>query len=453
MLTPSEMRDVDRAAPVPVDVLVERAGAAVARSALDLLGGGYGRRVVVVVGPGNNGADGRVAARRLAARGARTTVLDAAAVQGDLLPPSDLVLDAAFGTGFRGDYAFPDPGGAPVLAVDVPSGVDGLTGVAAGRPAPAVRTVTFAALKPGLLLADGPRCCGGVDVADIGLDVGRARSGLLTDGDVAVMVPSRAPEAHKWRHAVAVVAGSPGMTGAAVLCATAAYRTGAGYVRLTVPGLGGRVPGVPPEVVTVPTVGGGAGPVTEGLDRFGATVVGPGLGRSAAAFGVVRAVLDGATAPVVVDGDALHLLGHDPARALRARRAPTVLTPHDGEFEALTGAPPGPDRVAAALGLAAATGAVVLLKGPTTVVAAPDGRTRFVRAGDERLATAGTGDVLAGVVAAALALGADPLDGTAAAAHLHGRAAGLGPGRGLVASDVAQRLPAAWDAVGRSGPA
>lgn len=452
VLTPAEMREVDRDAADDVDVLVERAGAAVAASALRLLGGAYGRRVVVVAGPGNNGADGRVAARRLAARGVRVQVLEAAAVDGGRLPAADLVVDAAFGTGFRGTYAFPDTGGAPVLAVDVPSGIDGLTGVRAGRPPVALRTVTFAAWKPGLLIGDGPDHCGPVEVADIGLDVGRARIALLADADVAGLVPARARSAHKWHHAVAVVAGSPGMTGAAALCATGALRAGAGYVRLTVPGLAGPVAGMPPEVVTVGEPGGGTGSIVADLGRFAAVVVGPGLGRSAPAAASVQAVLGAASGPVVVDGDGLHLLGPDPAVALGGRTAPTVLTPHDGEFAVLTGTPPTADRIASARDLAARTGAVVLLKGPTTVVASPDGRARLVRSGDERLATAGTGDVLAGTVAAVLALGADPLDGAAAAAHLHGRAASLGPGRGLVASDVAALLPAAWDEVVRSGP-
>ena len=447
VVTPAEMRELDRAAADEFDVLVERAGAAVAAAALQLLGGAYGRRVVVVAGPGSNGADGRVAARRLATRGVRTVVLDASDAAGQELPPSDLVVDAAFGTGFRGEYEFPGTGGAPVLAVDVPSGIDGLTGAASGRPPVAVATVTFAAMKPGLLLADGPAHAGRVDVAQIGLDVGSPVAGLFTAADVVTAVPARSASAHKWHHAVAVVAGSPGMTGAAVLCSTAALRAGAGYVRLTTPGATGPAPGLPPEVVVAQRPGAAPDVLLEDLERFAAVVVGPGLGRTSVALTAVGAVLDAATAPVVVDGDALHLLGPDPVGRLRARTAPTVLTPHDGEFAALTGSPPPADRLTAVRDLAAHTGAVVLLKGPTTVVAAPDGRVRFVRSGDQRLATAGTGDVLAGTVAATLALGADPLEGTAAAAYLHGLAGSLGPAHGLVASDVAALLPAAWDAV------
>lgn len=444
VLTPAEMAEVDRSAPEPVEELVLRAAAALARSVVELLGGTYGRRVVVVAGPGNNGSDGRVAAQLLERRGVRCTVVDAAAAPA-VLPSCDLVVDAAFGTGFRGEYQFPDPDGAPVLAVDVPSGVSGLTGTVGGSPAHALATVTFAALKPGLLLGEGPAYSGVVQVADIGLDVSSASVHLVEDADVVEWVPDRAADAHKWRHAAAVVAGSPGMTGAAVLSAAAALRAGAGYVRLTVPGAEGPAPGVPVEVVEHHAAVGDHEAVLDGLSRFAALVVGPGLGRTAAAQGLVQALVARADLPLVLDGDGLRLLGDDPAEVLSARTAPTVLTPHDAEFEALAGSPPGDDRLAATRELATRSGCTVLLKGPTTVVAGPDGTALLVRAGDQRLATAGTGDVLSGTVAALLALGAPPLRAAAAGAHLHGRAALLGPARGLVASDVVDLLPVAWE--------
>lgn len=444
VLTPAEMAEVDRSAPEPVEELVLRAAAALARSVVELLGGTYGRRVVVVAGPGNNGNDGRVAARLLERRGVRCTVV-AASTAPAVLPPCDLVVDAAFGTGFRGEYQFPDPDGAPVLAVDVPSGVSGLTGAVGGSPAHACATVTFAALKPGLLLGGGPAYSGVVQLADIGLDVSSASVYLVEDADVVGWVPDRAADAHKWRHAVAVVAGSPGMTGAAVLSAAAALRAGAGYVRLTVPGADGPVPGAPVEVVEHRAAAGDPEAVLDDLSRFAALVVGPGLGRTAAAHGLVQALVARADLPLVLDGDGLRLLGEDPTGVLSARTAPTVVTPHDAEFEALAGAPPDADRLAVVRALATRTGCTVLLKGPTTVVADPDGATLLVRAGDQRLATAGTGDVLSGTVAALLALGAPPLRAAAAGAHLHGTAARLGPARGLVASDVVDLLPDAWE--------
>lgn len=447
VLTPTEMAAVDRAAPEPVEQLVRRAAGAVARTALELMGGGYGRRVVVVAGPGNNGWDGRVAADLLRRRGVRAMVIDALDAPATL-PAADLVLDAAFGTGMRDAYDFPDPDGAPVLAVDIPSGVLGATGVAVGRPAHAVATVTFAALKPGLLLGSGPAHCGEVRVADIGLEVADvATAHLVEPADARVWVPERGRDDHKWRHAVWVVAGSPGMSGAAQLCAAAAMRGGAGYVRLSTPGE--PSPAAPLEAVVVPVAEQGwADEVVAGADRVAALAVGPGLGRSDSVRQGVRTLSTSVDRPLVLDGDALHALGTDAADVLRGRHAATVLTPHDGEFAQLTGAAPGDDRLAAARSLAGSTGAVVLLKGPTTVVADPDGRVLLVRAGDQRLGTAGTGDVLSGLVAAHLAAGAEPLQAAAAAAQLHGEASLLGPRTGLVASDLIDLVPLVRDHAG-----
>jgi ADP-dependent NAD(P)H-hydrate dehydratase / NAD(P)H-hydrate epimerase len=448
VLTPDEMAAVDAAAPEPTDVLVERAGAAVARTALRLLGGAYGRRVVVVAGKGNNGADGRAAAARLRRRGVRARVVDAAGAPA-ALPASDLVIDAAYGTGFRGEYTPPDPGGAPVLAVDIPSGVDGATGSAHGHPLPAEVTVTFAALKPGLLFPPGRDLAGDVVLADIGLDVSRATAHVVEPDDVAAWVPDRPSDAHKWRSAVVLAAGSAGMTGAAHLAARGALRAGAGMVRVASPGVNHDT-ALPTEAVglALPAAGWDDA-VLDQLDRAGALVLGPGLGRSAPTVTAVHHLAQAAPVPLLVDGDGLWALGDDAAELLGKRAHPTVLTPHDGEFSRLTGHPPGADRIGAARDLAAATGAVVLLKGPTTVVAHPDGRARLSVAGDARLATAGTGDVLSGVVGALMAQGLDPFDAAAAGAWLHGTAATEhGPDRGLVASDLVDALPAVLEDLG-----
>jgi NAD(P)H-hydrate epimerase len=441
------MRAVDRAAPEPVEVLVARAGSAVARAALSMLGGSYGRRVVVVAGKGNNGADGLVAAERLRRRGVRVHVVDATD-QPHRLPRSDLVIDAAYGTGFRGEYSAPDPAGAPVLAVDIPSGVDGLTGVAGHGAVWAQRTVTFAALKPGLLLAAGHEHAGEVSVVDIGLDVSRSTIGLLETADVGPWLPPRARESHKWKSAIWLVAGSPGMTGAADMAARAAMRSGAGTVRLGIPG---QPPGPRyPEVVGRPLPAEGwDADVAADLDRMKAVVLGPGLGRSDGTATAVRRLLASAKVPVVVDADALYALGSldDPVRFLRARPGPTVLTPHDGEFSRLAGCPPGPRRISAVRHLAFTTGATVLLKGSTTIVAAPTGDVLLTTAGDARLATAGSGDVLAGVIGAFLAQGLDAPRAAAGGAFVHGTAAGLGWRRGLVAGDLLDLLPAVLNSI------
>jgi NAD(P)H-hydrate epimerase len=443
VVTPEEMAAIDRAAPEPVEVLIGRAGAAVAREAVAMLGGTYGRRVVVVAGKGNNGADGRAAAVRLRRRGVRVTVLDAAAAP-PTLPPADLLVDAAYGTGFRGEYQPPTPApGTPVLAVDIPSGVDGLTGRAGGAPLRADRTVTFAALKPGLLLADGAERAGEVVLADIGLDVSSARTQVVEPADVARWLPRRPRETHKWRSAVWVVAGSPGMTGAAHLAARAAQRGGAGYVRLSTPGVDDD-PQKPTEAVGVTLPAGGwADVVLADAERFGAVAVGPGLGTGPETAAEVRRLVHDAPVPVVVDGDGLTALGRIAADVVAARKEGTVLTPHDGELARLGGDTDDPDRIGATRRLASTIGGVVLRKGSTTVVAAPDGTVLLATAGDARLATAGTGDVLTGLLAALLAQGVPPFEAAAAAAHLHGRAGALAWRRGMVAGDLVDRLPEA----------
>lgn len=439
VVTPAEMRAIDADAArrgIGTDTLIERAGWAVAREARRLMGGTYGRRVVVVAGKGNNGADGRVAARLLARRGAQVTVIEAERLPA-VLPSADLLVDAAYGTGFRGEWS-PPPTDVPVLAVDVPSGVDGLTGCAHGRPWPAAVTVTFAARKPGLLTNEGRDLSGRVVVADIGLDVGPIRRGVVQLADVARWVPSRPSRAHKWNAGLLVVAGSPGMYGAAELASRAAMRAGAGIVHLV--SLGGG-PTAPVEVVHHSIVASDWSTEVIALAerRFRAAVIGPGLGRSTDTCRNTMRVVSALDVPLVIDGDALGLVAGD-VSALARRRAATVLTPHDGEYESLMGHRPGADRLAAATDLAQRTGAVCLLKGATTVVADPDGRVALVTEGDQRLATAGTGDVLSGVIGALLARGTSAFEAAAAGAFVHARAACRLPPHGVVAGDVAESV-------------
>jgi NAD(P)H-hydrate epimerase len=367
--------------------------------------------------------------------------------------PADLVIDAAYGTGLSRPYDPPSAGRVPVLAVDVPSGLSGLSGrpVGDGGAVRAVRTVTFAAYKPGLLLGNGPAYAGGVDVADIGLGAlvdGAASAWLVTDADVARRWLHRHRAAHKWQSAVQVVAGSPDMPGAAWLVSRGAFRAGAGYVRVSVPGAppGGGLPVGEQVAHRVPAQDWDR-EVAEGLDRVRALVVGPGLGAlggTGPASPVAR-LLSVAQVPAVVDADGLRALGtlDDAAAILSPRSAGTVLTPHEGEYAGLVGRPPGDDRLADVRAVAARAGAVVLLKGSPTIVAGPDGRALVVNAGSARLATAGTGDVLSGVIGAFLARGLPPLEAAALAAHTHGRAASLGPAEGLVASDLPE-LVAQW---------
>ncbi len=442
VVTPVRMAEIDAAAPEPVDVLIERAAAAVARAAVEMMGGRYGRRVVVLAGPGNNGADGRAAARRLRRDGVRVRVVSVADAP-ETLPPADLYIDAAFGTGLSRPHAPPQRGrlDAPVLAVDIPSGLDGLTGEVLGEPVwAAQRTVTFAALKPGLLFGKGPAVCGATTVADIGLAVGDADGdacALFTDADVEAL-PAGTGATHKWDGAALVVAGSPGMGGAASLACSAALRSGARMVHLCSPAAAGTA--WPVEVVRSEP------PLAVDADRFKVCAAGPGLGTDDQAAARLAAAL-ALNLPTVVDADGLRLL-RDPAVAAvigrrRGSSSPLVLTPHDGEFEALMSARPGPDRIAAAKHAAARFDAVVLLKGGPTMVADADGRIRIVSSGDARLATAGTGDVLTGMIAGRMAaFGPERLiDRVAETAHLHGRAASAIRGPRLVASDLLAALP------------
>ncbi len=466
VVTPAEMAAIDDEAPEPVAELIPRAAGGGAREAADLLGHTlYGKRIAVVAGPGNNGADGRYAVPHLDRRGARCTVFDvgSGAAPDDHIGGHhrfDLVVDAAFGTGLRRDYdantieavAASVEAGTPVLAVDIASGVDGETGQVRGHPHRAARTVTFAAEKPGLLLEPGSGYAGEIVIADIGLDCSRATIGHVEPSDIGAHWPRRTAQAHKWRQAVAVIGGSPGMTGAPALTSAAALRSGAGYVAQSIPGSVGTgigtdtdaglstPPSGPVEAVQRPVPNSWAAPVLADLERFGAVVIGPGLapnqGEELAHY------LDGATTPTVLDAGALTSLAALPnlEQVLRQTAAPVVLTPHDGEFAVLAGEAPGADRIAATRRLAARLGVVVLLKGPTTVVAQPDGQVLLSTAGDARLATAGTGDVLAGVIAAGLAGGLDPLVAAAVGAELHGQASANGRPVGLTAHDLPELI-------------
>jgi NAD(P)H-hydrate epimerase len=462
VLTVADLTGVDARAlqDEPLEALVARAGFAVAREAIRMLGGAYGRRIIVVAGPGNNGADGKVAARVLAARGARVEVVgpDVASVGA-----CDLVIDAAFGTGFRGEYVAPErPEGSRVLAVDVPSGVQGDSGIASGRPWRAERTVTFVAPVPGLLQGDGKELAGTVVVADISLpaepvDPDR-RIDLVEDGDLARWLTPRGVRAHKWERALCLVAGSPGMAGAAHLAAAGAMRAGAGMVRLGMPG-------------TDPATGAGLTeavqfslestnwwpPALEAASRCHAMVVGPGLGRDETTPEEVRRVVAAAPGPLVLDADGLFALGRITTRLREGTggqgpgAGPVVLTPHDGEYDRLAGCPPGPDRVAAARYLATISGAVALVKGSTTAVADPSGRVLLVTSGSSALATAGTGDVLSGVIGAFLAAGIPALEAAALAAHVHGRAGRLASGV-LVAGDLPALVGEVVASLRNSGP-
>jgi ADP-dependent NAD(P)H-hydrate dehydratase / NAD(P)H-hydrate epimerase len=451
VINPRQMRVIDAEAlsgGLSLDVLVHRAGEAVARVARRMMGGVYGRTVVLVVGKGNNGADGRIAGRLLADRGVRVHVIEADRMP-LRLPLCDLIIDAAYGTGFRGDWNPPSTRGIPVLAVDIPSGLDGLTGRAGPHVWKADRTLTFVALKPGLLFGQGPALSGEVEVADIGLGLGLGSidTNQVEESDVATWLPRRAVAAHKWNAAVYVLAGSATMMGAAHLVSKAAMRMGAGIVHTASPGISSDR-SMPTEIVrhALPVLG-WAGEVIEESERFQSMVVGPGLGRDDGIAAETRRVISNVHLPMVIDGDGLYCVswGGEGARdVIRSRPAGTVVTPHDGEFAMVLGDRPSPDRLASARRMAIDLNCVCLLKGPTTVVAEPSGEALVISNADQRLATAGSGDVLAGMIGALLARGVQPFHAAATAAWIHGKAASLFPdAEGLIASDVVDLIPRA----------
>jgi NAD(P)H-hydrate epimerase len=467
VLTPAEMGEADQraiAAGTPVEVLMDRAGRAVAWAVRRRLDGIYGHRAVVVCGKGNNGGDGLVAAATLRAWGMGVDVLELSRPVDDAtlrraFDRADILVDAMYGTGFSGEL---EGAAAQVaarsselltVAVDIPSGIDGRTGQRAGAAVHAGTTVTFAAAKPGVLFEPGRSHAGDVVVVDIGIDVGSPTVGVTEPADVAAWLAATAPppDTNKWRSGLLVVGGSDGMTGAPSFVSHAAMRSGAGIVWCGVPGHEAAAAASGSEVImlALPATTDGAladlGDLLASVKRFQAAAVGPGLGTAAPTRSAVRELVTKTPVPLVLDADGLNAFADD-AGALRVRSAPTVLTPHDGEYARLVGEPPGADRLDAARRLAADSQAVVLLKGPATVVAEPDGRVAVNPTGGPELATAGSGDVLTGIIGGFLARGVPAFEAAAAGAYVHGHAADLAGHTGLVAHDVIAALPRALDA-------
>jgi len=438
IVTPAEMNVIDEASNEPLDVLIQRAGSAVAWSARKFLNGTYGKRVVVIAGKGNNGNDGRIAASYLRKWGIKTLEYS----QRDApkqLPMCDLVIDAAFGTGIRGEYIAPITG-APVIAVDIPSGVNGLTGELMGSPMVADQTVTFQAMKPGHLIPPGSGHVGKIAVADIGLDISHIKTFLIEGPDIAEWLPNRSTSAHKWESACWIIGGSPGMDGALTLAAEAAQRAGAGYVRISTPG---TLPVGPIESVSyyLPEED-WEQRLEMDIHRFSAGVIGPGLAVSSSNTKSIQKTISSSPIPLVVDGGAIAAIGEN-QDLLRSRKAETIFTPHDREFEDLIGYRPSPRRVEDVQRAAKLTNSVVLLKGPITIIASPDGRCFVVANGDSRLATAGTGDVLAGIIGALLAQGIAGMEAAAMGAWIHAKAGQFSPEHGMVASDLINLIPEA----------
>jgi ADP-dependent NAD(P)H-hydrate dehydratase / NAD(P)H-hydrate epimerase len=427
-------------AALPDGVLMRRAayGLAVAllRELTERTGGVVGRRVCAVVGSGDNGGDALWAATFLRRRGVDASAIllkpEGAHAEGlaafrasggrvvDGVPAdADLVIDGVVGISGSGPlrpgaaelFAAVDETGMPVVAVDIPSGLDVHTGVATGPHVRADVTVTFGGLKPVHALGE----CGRVELVDIGLDLPATDLCAVDAADVAAHWPIPGTRDDKYSQGVTgVLAGSATYPGAAILCTGAAVAATSGMVRYAGTAAD-RVVDHWPEVVAASSA--------NAAGRVQAWVVGPGIGTDEAGAGALMFAL-GTDLPVLVDADALTILAAHPD-LVADRRATTVLTPHAGEFARLAGHPPGDDRVAATRRLAEQFGATVLLKGNVTVIAEPSGATYLNRADGSWAATAGSGDVLSGVIGALLASGLPPGEAAAMGAFVHARAAAL----------------------------
>jgi hydroxyethylthiazole kinase-like uncharacterized protein yjeF len=492
LLHAEQMRATDEwaveAKHIPVGTLMERAGEALARVVAARAPVG---RIAIVCGKGNNGGDGLVAARLLRQAGRDVEVLavwppqwmlEEARAQAERLPggapeafePSRLervnvIVDAILGTGFAGEVREParevieamNAAKAPVIATDVPSGVDASTGEVAGPAVRAAVTVTFHRGKPGLWIHPGKAYAGQVEVVDIGIPrggPGKPRAGLI-GGGVLADVPRRGATSTKFSSGnVFVIGGSRGLTGAPAMAAMAAMRAGAGYVTVATPDSLAPIFGMRLlEAMTVglPEADGALSPdavepALRAIQRADAVVLGPGLSKRDGAQALARELARRIDVPLVIDADGLNALAGDLDEILLHRRWPTVLTPHAGELARLLDvdvAEVERRRLHHVRAEATEINAFVVLKGDDTLVAAPTGRVAISRGGAPALATAGTGDVLSGVIAAMLAKGLAPAAAACAAVYTHARAGQIaaaphGPD-GVIASDVIRWLPEA----------
>ena len=473
LLTPAEMAAADRAAVaagIAGTTLMETAGRAVAET---VQGRWSPLPIAVLCGPGNNGGDGFVAARYLAQAGwpVRVGLLgERDALSGDaahhaaswqgpvepltpaLLDGAGLVIDAIFGAGLSRDVdgraraaiEAMAASNLPVVAVDVPSGLDGATGAVRGAAAPAAVTVTFFRKKPGHLLLPGRAFCGELVLVDIGIPA-RALAAIAPkthENDPALWLdayPWPRLDTHKYARGHALIAGGEMMTGAARLAARGALRVGAGLVTLAAPASVWPVYAASLTGVIVRPLADEAGFAALLADeRRNAILIGPGAGVSPATRAAVLAALATKRA-TVLDADALTSFAAAPAALFGAIAGPAVLTPHEGEFRRIFAG--AGDKLARARAAAEQSRAVVLLKGADTVIAAPDGRAVINANAPPDLATAGSGDVLSGLITGLLAQGLDAFAAAASACWLHGEAASsIGPG--LIAEDLVEALPA-----------
>lgn len=506
VVTPEQMRQIDECAikeyGIPGILLMENAAAAVAQEADAMMEGCSGRLVTVVAGMGNNGGDAFAAARLLHSKGAYLRVYlvgGKESVSGDALlnmnilerigidiselmegsgldrfsedlAASALILDGIFGTGLSREVTgfattvigLMNASGRPILSIDIPSGIDGRYGIIKGTCIKAAATVTFCMPKPGLLLNPGCEYSGRLVTADIGMpscaiNKQDIRTWIIDRDMAASILPARKPDSNKGDYGrVFIITGSNGMTGSGCLSSTAALRVGAGLVYAGVPGSLAPIYGSKlTEPIVIPLEDGGTGclkascseSVLAGLDRMDAVAIGPGLTVTEDIRKIVGLVIENCKSPLILDADALNVISAD-LSVLKKLKTSAVLTPHPGEMSRLLGIgirDVQADRAGNASKFASEYGVTVVLKGSRTIVAYPDGKVFVNMTGNAGMATAGTGDVLTGIIAGIAAQGADAGAAAVAGVYLHGLAGDAAADykgmRGLVAGDLVDFLP------------
>ena len=520
LVTPEQMNALDACTindyGIPGLLLMENAASAVVSEAVNMLGGCRGKRIVALAGRGNNGGDAFAAARLLHCKGADVCVYligSKAEVIGDALTnliilekigcqvmelldekeldalnsdmqKAQLILDGIFGTGLRREVSglakavidSANSSRGPILSIDIPSGVDGADGTVKGVCIKATATVTFCMLKTGLALLPGCEYAGRLVIADIGLppcvlSSQRLSTELIDAEMVSHMIPCRTVNSNKGDYGrVLLVTGSTGMTGSGCLASMAAFRSGAGLVYVGVPQSLAHIYGSAlTEPIILPLKDGGCGclavdsvgQILEHMKRMNVVAIGPGLTASGSIKEIVERVILESTIPLILDADALNAISGN-TDILKKLSANAVITPHPGEMARLTGLSINEvqaDRVGVAKRFAAEYGVTAVLKGSRTVVAQPDGRIFINPTGNAGMASAGTGDVLTGIIAGLVAQGATVGDAAIAGVYLHGLAGDAAAAEmgmhGVLASDVIEHLPQAFKGIlvdgGRDG--
>jgi hydroxyethylthiazole kinase-like uncharacterized protein yjeF len=424
ILNVAEMKAADEAAQksMPIEVLIKRAGFMLAAEIMKRYRPHYGKKVAVIWGKGNNGKDGITAGGFLEKRGFKVLYMNVQDLKE--IPACDIIIDACYGIGFKGKFSCPFyDKAARVVSADIPTGLSADTGIVEGEAFKADLTISFAAYKPGCFLNEGKYYSGELLLADIGIPINRTSMFLVEESDL--VLPQKAFNAHKWDAGLSIIAGSMSMSGAPNLCVKGAQVMGAGIIHV---GSNSRTFLITQnEAISYAlTEESFIKDALDCINKTRAMVIGPGLGRdSKTVENIVSLINKVKDIAVIIDADALYAIASSKLnlRELnKSRRAPIVLTPHDGELKMLLGKSEIKDKLNDVRSFAAQSGCYVVSKGPVSLVASPQGEVYFINCGTPLLATAGTGDVLSGAIGALFARGLNPLEAVLTATYIHAKA-------------------------------